>query len=291
MARSPITHIDEETCVGCGLCVRVCPANTLEIVEGKCAVTGERSIHCGQCAAVCPNGAISLDGVIDTPVNEALSNPTLDTLVRVMKKRRSCRIYEETPVDKATLETLVHIGVTAPSGTNAQKWAFTLVPSRDAMERFAAVINDFYRRLNRLAESRVMRLISKLFMKNSLGIYHRRYYPLFRENTSSWDRERRDWLFHGAVAGIVVSMRPGASCPKEDALVASQNIALAAEAMGLGTCLIGFAVTAMKRDRVISRTIGIPDEEDVHAVIAIGHPGVIYARPAGRKSPPIRYFE
>ena len=39
-----------------------------------------------------------------------------------------------------------------------------------------------------------------------------------------------------------VATAPGASSPKEDALLASQNILLAAHAMGLGTCLIGFAV-------------------------------------------------
>jgi hypothetical protein len=31
--------------------------------------------------------------------------------------------------------------------------------------------------------------------------------------------------------------------------------------MGLGTCLIGFAVEAMKRDISIKRFIGIPDDE------------------------------
>ena len=80
------------------------------------------------------------------------------------------------------------------------------------------------------------------------------------------------------------------SLPKEDALLATQNILLAAEALGLGTCLIGFAVAAMRKDPGIKRVLGIPDDETVHAVIAIGHPNVEYARPAGRKPPVIRYF-
>ena len=57
-----------------------------------------------------------------------------------------------------------------------------------------------------------------------------------------------DRLFHGAAAAILVTGRRQASCPAEDALLATQNILLAAHAMGLGSCLIGFAVEAMRRD-------------------------------------------
>ena len=83
--------------------------------------------------------------------------------------------------------------------------------------------------------------------------------------------------------------RPGASCPGEDALLAAQNILLAAHTMGFGTCLVGFAVEAMRRDRSIRRALGIPDDEAVHAVIALGRPAVAYLRPAGRRPIRIRY--
>jgi hypothetical protein len=59
--------------------------------------------------------------------------------------------------------------------------------------------------------------------------------------------------------------------------------------MGIGTCLIGFAVEAMRRDRSIQRSLGIPETEDIHAVIALGKPALTYLRPAGRKPARIRY--
>jgi nitroreductase len=77
----------------------------------------------------------------------------------------------------------------------------------------------------------------------------------------------------------------------EDALLATQNILLAAHAMGLGTCLIGFAVAAMERDPAIARFLGIPANEDVHAVIALGHPDETYLRIAGRKPFEMRVFQ
>ena len=101
-------------------------------------------------------------------------------------------------------------------------------------------------------------------------------------------KEGKDILFHGATALIIVGSKPDASCPKEDALLATQNILLAAHCMGLGTCLIGFAVAAMSKDPAIKQYAGIPGEESIHSVIALGYPDETYERIVGRKTPVIR---
>ncbi|MCU0580898.1 MAG: nitroreductase family protein, partial [Syntrophales bacterium] len=97
-----------------------------------------------------------------------------------------------------------------------------------------------------------------------------------------------DRVFHGAPSGIIVSSSPGASCPAEDALLATQSILLGAHSMGLGTCLIGFAVEAIKRDPAIQNFLEIPQEETVYSVIAIGYPAFKYHSIAGRRAPLVR---
>ena len=111
------------------------------------------------------------------------------------------------------------------------------------------------------------------------------------ENLVEWEQHQRDRLFHGATAVIVVGSKPGGSCPMEDALLASQNILLGAHSMGLGTCLIGFAVAAMQNDPTIKKFLKIPDEETVYAVIAMGYPDEEYEGLTGRKRFELRYFE
>jgi len=71
-------------------------------------------------------------------------------------------------------------------------------------------------------------------------------------------------------------------------MMAAQNILLAAHALGLGTCLVGFASSAMQREERIARDLGIPPGETVRAVIAVGHPAVRYERTTGRLDAPIR---
>ena len=73
--RGMIVH-DNEACIGCGLCSRVCPAAAIEMVEdpekrplGKDRVRKQkplfyldRCLRCAQCEESCPKSAIHLEG-------------------------------------------------------------------------------------------------------------------------------------------------------------------------------------------------------------------------------------
>ena len=65
-------------------------------------------------------------------------------LVQLMASRRSCRHFTDRPVEKAVLEDLVKIGITAPSGTNSQSWTFTILPARKAVTAFAESVACFF---------------------------------------------------------------------------------------------------------------------------------------------------
>ena len=99
-----------------------------------------------------------------------------------------------------------------------------------------------------------------------------------------------DRLFHGATACILIGSAPGASCPKEDAILAAGNILLTAHTMGLGSCMIGFAREAMKNDPSIAKKMNIPDHEKIYAVIALGYSNEKYQSITGRKKPVTRFF-
>jgi nitroreductase len=225
--------------------------------------------------------------------NDWLPHGESDTahLVRLMASRRSCRNYSEQTVDRSVLEDLVKIGTTAPSGTNSQKWTFTVFPDRAAVTEFGQRIAYFFKKLNRMAEKRWMRKGLKLIGKPALDNYYRDFYPSVKDGLKEWEVSGRDRLFHGAPALIVVASRPGGSCPMEDAMLATQNILLAAHSMGLGTCLIGFAVEAIQNDSAIQQFLKIPPEETVYSVIAIGYPDETYEGLTGRKKFVMRYFE
>ncbi len=294
-------EIDRDLCIGCGLCVTVCPTETLSIVEGKAIASGEDSISCGHCEAVCPQKAIRVttldEGMSEfktfTAEKQWLPPGKFNTylLVQLMASRRSCRHFSDRPLERDVLEDLMKIGVTAPSGTNCQSWTFTILPTRKAVVSLAGHVASFFERLNATAEKTLLRSFLKLIGKGEVDAYYRGYYRRVKDGLKEWRASGKDRLFHGGTAAILVGSRPGASCPAEDALLATQNILLAAHSMGLGSCLIGFAVQAMKRDPSIRRAIGIPAEEEVYAVISLGYTDEVYQRITGRKKVTPRYFE
>jgi nitroreductase/ferredoxin len=294
-------EIDRELCNGCGLCVPVCPTGTIALNEGKAVVSGEASILCGHCAAVCPQEAVRVTAIEDemsqyktfTREHQWLPPGKYNTpaLVQLMASRRSCRCFIRQPVDRVILEDLMKVGITAPSGTNSQSWTFTILPTRKAVTSLAEQIASYFVRLNNTAEKTLLRLFLKRIGKGDLDAYYHGYYRKVKEALEAWYGSGKDRLFHGSTAAILVGSKPGATCPIEDALLATQNILLAAHSMGLGTCLIGYAVAAMKKDPSIKQAIGIPLEEEVHAVIALGYPDEVYQRIAGRKKVSPRYFE
>ena len=56
---------DPATCVGCQMCIKVCPAHAIEFVPAQKKVTVFRGgcIACGQCVEVCAKHSLSMDGV------------------------------------------------------------------------------------------------------------------------------------------------------------------------------------------------------------------------------------
>jgi nitroreductase/NAD-dependent dihydropyrimidine dehydrogenase PreA subunit len=298
MAQAVATVIDREKCVGCGQCVRVCPSRTLALVEGKAAVVGDRSLQCGHCQAVCPTGAARVTSL--DPDMSAFASFSADTrwlapgqadpaqLLRLMGSRRSCRNYQDRAVPRDLLLDLVKAGVSAPSGTNCQAWTFTILPTRADVLGLAQGVGDFFAELNRLAGRAWLRRGLALLGRGELARYHREHAQSVGEALAEWRATGRERLFHGATAAIIVGSAPGASCPAEDALLASGHILLAAHALGLGACLVGFVVEALRRRPDLARQAGLAAGETAHAVIALGWPDESYARVAGRKTPLIR---
>ncbi len=304
-AVGPVTTVVDETlCIGCGQCIAVCPSQTLSMVEDKARVTGEKSLQCGHCEAVCPVEAIRVEGLdrdiaapVSFPAKTTWSPPghggpeAAATLHQLLLSRRSCRNFTSSEVPRHLLDDLVRFAVTAPSGTNSQRWTFSILPDRRAVAHMANLVADFFGKLNRMAEKPWLRAALKLTGKPQLQEYRHNYYDAVERALTEWRQDEKDRLFHGAPAAILVGTTAGASCPAEDCLLAAQNMLLGAHALGLGTCLVGYAVAAMHEDPAIARTLGLPTEkqgETIHAVIAVGWPDETYRAVCGRRTPLVR---
>ena len=149
-----------------------------------------------------------------------------------------------------------------------------------------AVKNDRIEMLAVLFERHHVRLYNfllRLTGNKTLQSYYENYFDTVEMALDEWDKAGLDRLFHSAPAAIVVAADKTSSCPGEDALLASQNMLLMGEALGLGSCLIGYVVEAARRDASINRLLDLDKKFQIYSVIALGHPAVKFLRPAGRR--------
>lgn len=54
-------RLDQDKCIGCGMCQEVCPHGVLRLDDKKAAIVDlDGCMECGACAVNCPSGAIGL---------------------------------------------------------------------------------------------------------------------------------------------------------------------------------------------------------------------------------------
>lgn len=53
--------VNQQDCVACGSCVKVCPLQAIQIIKGIMAeVNFNKCVGCGKCAMECPASVISI---------------------------------------------------------------------------------------------------------------------------------------------------------------------------------------------------------------------------------------
>ena len=301
MERVNKTVINNDLCEGCGKCTRVCISKAISISNKKAFISKNESIYCGHCEAICPNSAIK----VDVDENKKIvfnsfkakehwleyGDTKVEDLVQLMMSRRSCRNYKKQNVPKDILLDIIKIGKTAPSGTNSQKLDFRVFTNRSSVDQLGEEILKFYLKLNKLAKNVVIRNGLRLLGNKELYDYYMNHFETVKDAISESREKGIDNLFHGATAVIMVGSNSNASCPAEDSMVATQNMLLGAHALGFGTCLIGFAVEAIKRDKHLRNYLLLSKNQTIYSIIAIGYPNEFYARFTGRRESNPIYFD
>jgi nitroreductase len=92
-------------------------------------------------------------------------------------------------------------------------------------------------------------------------------------------------IFYDAGTLIVIGTRPVGPFATADCWLGAENLMLAACALGLGTCCIGFAVAVLNSPET-RKELGIPEDLTLVAPIIVGIPRGTPA-PVGRKPPEI----
>jgi len=160
----------------------------------------------------------------------------MNETVEMILKRRSVRKYKSDMITEEELKTIVECGLFAPSAKNKQNWHFTVITNNEKIEE-----------INRLAIEGMERL----------GIEKEEDYHVF---------------YHAPVVIVISSKIEGYSEVNAGCVI--ENMAIAAQSMGIGSCIIGqtryMYHQANKAD--INRVLKIPENYEHDISICFGYP-------------------
>ncbi len=288
-----MVSIDEGKCNLCGICVPVCVRRILKLGNKSAEVT-DRSLclACGHCKAVCPTDAPQISGLNEqfTPVPLRKEMPTAAALFPFLRRRRSLRVYQSQPVEKAKLKMLIEAGRYAPTGANRQACEYTVVSGRKILDQVCTLATRALEEEGKKIQENVNQYRqAKKPLPEELN--SQQYFPAVWERIANKWKEGADQLLHNAPALILIHIKENsATTPDLDAGIAATQMALMAEALGLGTCFIAFLVRTLQESKDLRTLLNIPDHHRVYVALTVGYPAVTYLRVVGRKSAKVQWL-
>ena len=168
-----------------------------------------------------------------------MSNAVLDTIAA----RRSHRAYKDTPVSQEHIDLLLKAFLESPSAVNKQPWHISVVRNQALLDKMNTAIREEV--MKREAASR-----SPRFADDEFHVFYHAPLVFFLSADPAWRYSALD-------SGIAV-----------------QNIALAAESLGLGSVILGLPRMAFETAKAdaLREKLCFPEGADFMIAIAVGTP-------------------
>ena len=201
-------------------------------------------------------------------------------LLQGIKSRKSIRAFKPDLVSEQVLMELLEVATRAPSGVNLQPWEFFIVRGEILEELRGTNLEEY--RLGKMPNPEIPVSATRGVAPVLEGIYRERQVALAKaifqlmgitkegeKNQEEWNERMMQFYDAPTVVIVVMDKILQGEWPVLDIGFVTQNIALAAQGYGLGTCIMRAIVDYPKQVR---RIIEIPESKRIIVGIAIGYP-------------------
>lgn len=269
--------IDRDKCSVCGACSDICPVKVLSRSSDGIAIDRDHNfgcISCGQCMMVCPLDCISVTGrrlsheqvtVLPLPEEKA-SQAQLSALFMA---RRSIRTFRADEVPKEVVGQVLAAAATAPMGIPPWEVGVTVFHGRDKVAELSRDTANSYRGFLKIFDNPVMKQLSRLFMKKSVWSRFQSFIIPLARILVEGAGTGKDYVLYDAPVAIMFHVSPYAD--SADAMIACTYAMLAAESMGLGTCMIGCSAPVVERRKDLLKKYGVPEGNVPKIVLIMGY--------------------
>lgn len=183
-------------------------------------------------------------------------------ILKNIKSRRSVRSFKDEQIKDGELQAILEAGMYAPSAMNQQCWKFTVVHNQKLLDEISQNSKD----------------VAKQFDNDHI---------------QKLANNEKFHAFYNAPTVIFISGEERAFLSEVDCAAATQNILLAAESIGIGSCWINFAMFAFSGDqgKTFTKQLGIPAGYTPYYSVALGYKRVETLNALPRKEHLVNYVE
>ncbi len=236
--------IDYAKCNGCGLCVEVCGDFEYKIIKGKVVPSGTGvfgCIGCGQCMAICPEDAIKINGRTLSPEDLFLlaKDPVRTDYPRfltLLQNRRSIRKFKDQEVADDMIEKIMDAARTAPMGIPPSDVSVLVIKGKEKGHEFATDYCRFLESQQWMVSNWFLAMMRPFWGKKTDELFRKFLRPLIRTYVDSMKKGDNVVTYD---APVTLYFYGSPYFGSEDPIIAATYAMLAAESLGLGTCMIG----------------------------------------------------
>jgi len=236
--------IDREKCNGCGLCVSVCSDFSLKMEDNKAAINETPffgCIGCGHCMAICPTDAIEIHGrtispddMFDLPPKKNAAD--FNHVLALLQRRRSIRKFQDKKVDPDTIEKILQAAKTAPMGIPPSDVHILVLDSKEKTHAFARDFCKYLEGMKWFVSEWFLSLMRPFWGKENAELFRGFIKPLFSIYTENMEKGINHVNYD---APLAMYFYGSPFTDPADPIVAATYAMIAAESLGLGTCMLG----------------------------------------------------
>jgi len=237
-------RIDKTKCTDCGKCVEVCKDYSLVIEDKKVTVNDKPifgCVACGHCMAACPSEAIMIYGRTLSP-DDLFELPTIENtanysqLLALLQSRRSIREFSDKKVEPEIIEKILEAAKTSPMGYPPSDINVLIFDSKEKNHKFAEDFCTYFKGMKWFVSNWFLMLMRPFWGKTTDEMFRNFLRPAFDIYTSEMGKGI-NMLTYDAPLAIYFYGSPYTD--PADPIVTATTAMHAAEALGLGTCMLG----------------------------------------------------
>ncbi|GFZ33162.1 nitroreductase [Clostridium zeae] len=166
----------------------------------------------------------------------------MNETINSIKNRRSTRVFLPEQIKEEELQIIIDAGLSAPSAHNQQTWHFAVIQNKEILDQLSNAAKE------------VGKNVDDAFIQQLAN-------------------NEKFHAFYNAPTVVIISGDKNGFMPEVDCAAATQNMHIAAESLGLGSCWVGYIsyLLGSEKGEDYKKQLGIPATHQPYYATAIGY--------------------